>query len=826
MRVPLAWLRDYADLPDDSEAVVARLAALGFPVDDVETRPRLTNVVVGRITKLERHPNADRLQLCTIDVGGEKTLLIATAATNVAEGQTVPVARIGAELAGGLKIAPRKMRGVDSEGMLISAEEIGLPAEWFEDGIMQLDPSIPLGTDAIAHFRLNEPVLEVDVTPNRPDALSIVGLARELAASFGVALREPATQVLYEDGADDARVTIETVDCKRFVHQRVSGLRVRPAKAWMRIRLALAGQRPLNNLVDVSNFVMLELGQPLHFFDWDRVAGKHLIVRDARDGERFVTLDGQERTLDPRAIVIADDEGPTSLAGIMGGQRSEVEDTTTEVLIEAATWTGPRIRRASTMLKLRTEASSRFEKSLPLALSDLGAARAARLLEQEGGSVRMPHAAGKPATEPAAVLLPAGEVERLLGFALSADEIERALTSLGFRVERTSAGAVGDSHVRSASGGVGDAQMRSVSGGDEANVVLSVTPPYWRGDVQIAADLVEEVARVVGYDRVRAEVPAVAPQDVDSSEFDRETELATLLAGLGYTEVLSLSLQPGSVAQTWRENGIAVGEPVEIVNPLSEDQRWMRFSLMPALLEFAARDRALRPYRRFELGHVFASGTDSNSAASNGAAADPVESVHLTALHAGPSTSSGHGGESAFGRLKSDLLALLRRVTGNDARVERGTMPGLHPGKTAALRAGETVVGYVGVVDPRLARAYDVAETTALATLFVEALPAYTTPKYVAPSKFPPIERDLAVVVALDVLAGDVTDAVLGEPLARSATVFDEYRGPQAGEGKKSLALRIVLQSNEKTLTDEDADAAMQRIVAVLRERFGATPRT
>jgi phenylalanyl-tRNA synthetase beta chain len=790
MRVPLAWLRDYADLPEDAEAVVARLAALGFPVDDVETRPRLTNVVVGRITKLERHPNADRLQLCTIDVGGEKTLLIATAATNVAEGQTVPVARIGAELAGGLKIAPRKMRGVDSEGMLISAEEIGLPAEWFEDGIMQLDPSIPLGTDAIAHFRLNEPVLEVDVTPNRPDALSIVGLARELAASFGVALREPATQVLYEDGADDARVTIETVDCKRFVHQRVSGLRVRRAKAWMRIRLALAGQRPLNNLVDVSNFVMLELGQPLHFFDWDRVAGKHLIVRDAREAERFVTLDGQERTLDPRAIVIADDEGPTSLAGIMGGQRSEVEDTTTEVLIEAATWTGPRIRRASAMLKLRTEASSRFEKSLPLALSDLGAARAARLLEQEGGSVRMPRAAGKPATEPPAVPLPAGEVERLLGFALSADEIERALTSLGFRVERSGDG-------------------------------FAVTPPYWRGDVQIAADLVEEVARVVGYDCVRAEVPAVAPQDVDSAEFDREMELATLLAGLGYTEVLSLSLQPGSVAQTWREIGIAVGEPVEIVNPLSEDQRWMRFSLMPALLEFAARDRTVRPYRRFELGHVFA-----NGAASNGVAADPVESVHLTAVHAGPSTSSGHGGESAFGRLKSDLLALVRRVTGNDARVERGTMPGLHPGKTAALRCGETAVGYVGVVDPRLARAYDVAETTALATLFVEALPAYVTPKYVAPSKFPPIERDLAVVVALDVLAGDVTDAVRGEPLARSATVFDEYRGPQAGEGKKSLALRIVLQSDEKTLTDEDADAAMQRIVAVLRERFGATPRT
>jgi phenylalanyl-tRNA synthetase beta chain len=777
MRVPIAWLRDYADLPEDADEIVAKLAALGFPVDDVEMRPKLTNVVVGRITKLEKHPNADRLQLCTIDVGGEKALLIATAATNVAEGQTVPVARIGAELAGGLTIAPRKMRGIDSEGMLISAEEIGLPGEWFEDGIMQLERTIPLGTDVIAHFRLTDPVLDVDVTPNRPDALSMVGLARELAAAFGVALREAPAGVQYDmDGVDDARVTIETVDCKRFVFQRASGLRVRPAPAFIRIRLALAGQRPLNNVVDISNFVMLELGQPLHFFDWDRVAGKHLVVRDARDGEPFTTLDAQERTLDARAIVICDDDGPTSIAGIMGGRRSEVEATTSEVLIEAAAWTGPRIRRASGALKLRTEASSRFEKSLPLALADLGAARAAHLLEQEGGSVMMPHAAGKPAVAPTAVTLRAGEVERLLGFTLADDEIERALTSLGFKVAR------------------------------DASADFVVTPPYWRGDVAIAADLVEEVARVVGYDHVRAEVPPVATQDIDSDEFDRESDLATTLAGLGYTEAISLSLQPAGVAETWRANGIAVDEPVQISNPLSEDQRFMRFSIAPALLGFAARDRAVRPYRVFELGHVFANGKP-----------EPSETVHLTALHA--------GGESAFGRLTSDALALLRRITGVDARVERGTFASLHPGKTAALRCGEAVVGYVGVVDPRLARAYDVADTTALATLFVDKLPPHATPKYVPPSKFPAVDRDLAVVVALDVLAGDLAEAVRSEPLVRSATVFDEYRGPQVGEDKKSLALRIVLQSDEKTLTDEDADAAMARIVAALRERFGAVPR-
>jgi phenylalanyl-tRNA synthetase beta chain len=786
MRVPLAWLRDYVDLPEGADEIVARLAALGFPVDDVETRPQLTNVVVGRIAKLEPHPNADRLQLCTLDIGGDTTLLIATAATNVAAGQIVPVARIGARLAGGLTIAPRKMRGVDSQGMLISAEEVALPGEWFEDGIMQLDPSLPAGTDFIAHFRLSEAILEVDVTPNRPDALSIVGLARELAASFAVPLREPSSQVQYEGDTEDARVTLETLDCKRFVFQRVRGVRIRPAPAWIRVRLALAGQRPLSNVVDISNFVMLEVGQPLHFFDWDRVAGKHLIVRDAADGERFTTLDGQERTLDARAIVIADEAGPTSLAGIMGGQRSEVGDATTEVLIEAATWTGPRIRRASIALKLRTEASARFEKSLPLALADIGAARAAHLLEQEGGSVAMPHAAGKPAPEPSWVGVGDGVVHGLLGFDVPDDEATRVLVSLGFAVDRQ---------------------------GHE----LRVQPPYWRNDIAIPADVVEEIARMVGYDRVCAEVPPVLPQDVDSAEFDRETELATTLAGLGYTEVISLSLQPGSVAERWRAGGIAIGVPIEITNPLSEDQRWMRFSIAPALLEFAARDRAARPYRVFELGHVFERGE-----------IDPRETVELTLLHA--STGSAQGGDpstssGAFGRLKSDVLALLRRATGIDARVERGSFASLHPGKTAVLRVGDAVVGYVGVVDPRLARAYDVAETTALATIFVEHLPAYVTPPYVEPSKFPPVDRDLAIGVPLDTLAGEVVDVIRQEPLVRSVTPFDEYRGPQVGAGKKSLALRIVLQSSETTLTDEVADAALQRIVATLRERFGAEPR-
>jgi phenylalanyl-tRNA synthetase beta chain len=460
----------------------------------------------------------------------------------------------------------------------------------------------------------------------------------------------------------------------------------------------------------------------------------------------------------------------------MGGLRSEVEAATTDVLIEAANWTGPRIRRTGAALKLRTEASTRYEKSLPLALCDLGEARAATLLAAEGATVGAAHAVGSPLPAPQAIALPSSEVTRLLGFSIAGPEIEKSLRALGFAVEAAAGG-------------------------------FAVMPPYWRGDVVMAADLVEEIARIVGYDRVEGHVPAVEPQDLDSAEFDRETELAEVMAALGYTEVLSLSLQPASVAQLWRERGVATGDVVEITNPLSEDQRWMRFSLAPALLGFAARDRAVRPYRTFELGHVF---TDAQPA--------PHESVQLTALHA--------GGRSAFARLSADVQMLLRRVAGRDVRVERGALPGLHPGKTAALHLDERVVGYVGVVDPRLAAAYEVDAETALATVLVEALPPRVVPRYVPPSRFPPVERDLAVVVALDVLAGDLSAAVRAEPLVRDATVFDEYRGPQAGEGKKSLALRIVLQSDTATLTDDEADSTLARIVGTLRERFGAVPRT
>jgi phenylalanyl-tRNA synthetase beta chain len=791
MRVPLAWLRDYVDLPDTSETIAAKLATLGFPVDGIETRPVITGVVAGTIVACAKHPNADRLQVCTLDIGASATLTIATAATNVAQNQIVPVAVIGAQLPK-LTIEPRKMRGIESQGMLCSPDELGLPAEWFEDGIMQLDAGTPNGTDVVAHFGLHLPILDVEVTANRGDALSIVGIARELAAALGTPLRFPPLWTAPAAAAadpSDVRVTLESLDVRRYIAQRVSNVTVRPGTAAQRVRLALAGQRPISNLVDISNFVMLELGQPLHFFDFEKIGGHHIIVRDARPGERLTTLDGVERELDATALLIADDVQATGLAGLMGGLVSEVSDSTREIVIESANFSGPRVRRMSVKLGLRTEASTRNEKNLPPALTGIAAARAAYLLTAEGASVAAPHSYGKPLEPPLVVGLAQSDVRRLLGFDITVAELRHALEALGFTVD-------------------------PLGGGDDAR--FAVTVPAWRSDVAIAPDLVEEIARIIGYDRVRGELPPLAPHDLDSAAFDRVMLIAQTLAGLGYAECLTLSLQPGGVAERWRALGLDVPPCVEIRNPLSEDQRWMRFSMLPALLDHAARERAQRPLRTFEIGHVFTDAPDA-----------PHETNVVTIVSAvRPVPDQPAWRDAAFGATASDVRALVRRVTGADARLEPARFTGLHPGKTARVLAGEAPVGYVGTVDPRLARAHELPDDVIAAVLFIDALPAHVVRRAIPLLKFPAVERDLAVIVDPAVSAAALTaTARAATPLARQADVFDEYRGPQIGADKKSLALRIVLQRDDGTLTDAEADAAMHAIAEALRRAHGATLR-
>ncbi len=796
MKLPIAWLRDYLDVSLDSDDIAARFAALGFPVEDIERRPALSGIVIGKIAALEKHPAADRLQVCTLDVGGGRQLTIATAATNVAAGQVVPVATIGAQLTN-MQIGPRKMRGIDSEGMLCSADEVGLTAEWFEDGIMQLEAGLEPGADFARLFGLNDDVLDVEIVANRVDALSIVGLARELAASLGESIREPSTEIVrYQTTVPaDARVTIESADCKRFVAQRFSNVAIRPAPFWMRVRLALAGQRPINNLVDISNFVMLETAQPLHFYDFERLAGSRLTARDARDGETIRTLDEADRTLNPRFLVIADDREPQGIAGLKGGAGSEVTPATRELLVEAATFSGPRIRRMSAALGLRTEASTRHEKGLPLALSSWGAARAAHLLEREGATVHAPFVVGADIAAAAAIRVDVDRFEALLGTYVTEVEAERALHALGFAARALT---VEDE--------LGKAPKR----------VIETVPPAWRGDVAIPEDVVEEVARIIGYDRIVAEMPPILEQNVSSCAYRDESRVAHALVALGYRETVISSLQPAAVAETYARAGVALPGPVvEIENPLSEDQRFLRFSLLPGLLGLAAKAPRDAPFRAFEIGHVFYG-------------EQYVEAPGVAWLTTLPRSAEPAWRDGGFLSFKGESLGLLRVLTARDAEAGAVTEAAWHPGKAARLRIDGSDVATIGAVDPRLLAAYGVESRAYAGWLRFSDIPAYAVPRYAAPSKYPPIARDLALVVAPEVPAQAIEDAVVagGSALVESVRVFDEYRGSQISDGKKSLAVRIVLQRDDATLTDGDADTAVAAILAALRDRCGALLRT
>lgn len=784
MRVPIAWLREYVDLPADPQKVAEMLAQIGFPVDAVEERPVVTGVVVGRIEQLEKHPNADRLQVGKINVGNGAPLTIATAATNVAQGQTIAVATIGAQLPH-LKIERRKMRGVESEGMMISADELALPSEWFEDGIMQLEADLELGTDVVKYFRLSEAVLEVDVTSNRVDAMSMIGLARELAAYQGVPLRAPEPREVSATLQSDARVSIHSPDCKLFAIQEFSNVRTGASPAWMRIRLALAGQRPINNLVDISNYVMLETGQPTHFYDAAKIPDKHLIVRDAHAGERLVTLDGAEHELTPKDLVIASERAPEGFAGLMGGAASEVTDGTAGILMEAAIFTGSRVRRMSGRHGFRSEASTRHEKSLPTALAITGARRAAELLVAQGAAAGPLHVEGTQ-DEPNLIEFPLRDVKRLLGFELPAEQVRELLDRLGFKADAKDAGT------------------------------LVITSPPWRRDVSIPADVVEEIARMAGYDRIEPAIPALPEHEIRSTDYELEQRIAHTLCGLGYHEIITYSLHGAHVFERFRRAGMEpTFPPAEVLNPLSEDQRYLRSGLGSAHLEHLARLDA--PARIFEIGHIFY--------LENG---EPLELPMVAFGFSAEPIDEPAWRDTHFLRLKGDVEALLHALTGRrDFEFTADTRNGMHPGKTAAILLDGREIAYMGQTDPRATSAFDVRLPVYGCGIYLERVPEYRSPLYRPPSKYPSTYRDLALLCDLDLPAANVERAIAKAigPLCTGARAFDEYRGSQIAAEKKSLAVRVTLQKTDATSTDEEADAAVALALTALQQ-LGVTLRT
>jgi phenylalanyl-tRNA synthetase beta chain len=811
MQLSVSWLRDFVEGDASPEAIAAALTARGFTVDSVTPQPMPEKIVVGRIDTLERHPNADRLQVSMVDVGGEK-LQIVTGATNVAAGQKVPIALVGSvvfsrELApdGSRKmnpIAKSKLRGVESVGMMCSASELALPGE-YDDGIVILDDDAQVGQDFWHAVRFGDAVLDVDVPSNRPDCLSVLGLAREAAAGLHVAFKDLQPEVCA--GSTSPGIGVEIGDpaiCRRLVGQRFTGAHARRTPFWMALRLQASRVRSLGFLVDVSNYVQLETGQPLHFYDASALRGDRIVARASKAGEKVVTLDGVERTLAPGVPVIADGEGIVGIAGIFGGARAAVSDTTTDVYVESPNFVGAPIRRAAIALGLRTEGASRHEKNLPLESVELGRRRAAQFLTGAGAQASAVVEAGeKPGAQRTVTARPT-RINALLGTSYDIEKMRAALVPIGL-----------------------------VAAGADP---LHVTVPYWRNDVAEEVDIIEEVARAIGFNDIAEQRIAATPQAVDEGQYTQETILAETLVALDYREVVTISLQGSKAVAAWERSGLPFWrELATIANPLSDDQRFLRPSLLPGLLTVATRswERATGAVRLFEAGHIFQpSGSVSNAASPDSGAYDEngvLELPSICGLALFPSDPAADAAaiDKRLLEIKGDAERAIASLSSAKISTEPKARSYFHPGAAATLVADGRTVAKFGRIHPQLARAYDLPSASYAFILYLENLPQHRPiVKYVPLPKFPGTNRDIAVVVDENVSARDLADAASadGQGLLERVAAFDEYRGAQVGPGKKSVALSIALRKPDATITDAEADAAIEKIVATLRERFHA----
>ena len=821
MRVPYTWLREYCDPGVPVEELADRLVMTGTEVEriDVVGPPKPDNFVIGKVTEAVQHPDADRLRVCTVEVGEDGPRTIVCGAPNVGAGQTVAVALPGARMPGGDKLRKAKLRGVASEGMILAADEIEIGDE--HDGIMVLDDALAAGTPLAEVVPLAEPVLEIEVTPNRSDCFGVHGVAREVHAVTGAPLgpdpwAEDAPAAAPGDASDFAKITVGVPDlCPRFTARVFRDVKIGPSPLWLRERLAAAGQRPISNVVDITNYVMLLTAQPLHAYDLDKVPGGELIVRAAREGEKMTTLDDVERVLDPDTVLVCDRDQPSGIAGLMGGQVSEVSEETTNLLLEAANWNGPNILQTSRRLSLRSEASARFEKQLHPDLTMRAQAVASKLLVELCGATLVPGTidVAAPAPEPRTLRLRGARVTSILGMEVPQAEQVGYLERLGFGVE--------------------------VDGED-----LQVSVPADRyHDVTREIDLIEEVGRLHGFDR---HLPTTLPR-VGAGKVGRLNRTQRLrrraedeLRDLGFDQIVGWSFNdPGEAARLRIEDPDPRADPILVANPLSDEGAAMRTTLLGSLLDVAARNlsRGAESVALFEAGAVYLRGAPPESGgppAGNfpGDTPAPVTEPHrYGALAVGPLVprSWRGGGEPVdFFALKGVLEALAVSLGCPPPEFAPGAEPFLHPGRSVAASVGGTPLGWLGEVHPLVCRTWDIdaavgfeidaAPLLAAATLGEEIFEDVTT--------FPAALRDLAVVVPADTAAATVRAAVLagGGELLRSAAVFDLYEGPQLGEGKKSLALALEFRAADRTLTDEEVDAARASIEAELT-KIGGTLR-
>jgi phenylalanyl-tRNA synthetase beta chain len=797
MRVPLEWLAAWIDLPPEAE-LVERLEMGGFEdVAVLRDGPDLSAIRVGHVLERRAHPGADRLSLCRVDVGLGEPVEVVCGAPNVAAGQKVAVALPGTQLPDGTKLGRAKIRGVVSNGMICSSRELGLGDE--HAGILVLDPQSRVGAPLPEAIGASPGVLELGITPNRGDAASLLGLAREVRTHFGGEIRLPPCEPPERGAAAAAaaRVRIEAPDaCHRYVGRVVRGVRVGESPAWLRQRLEAAGLRAINNVVDVTNLVLLELGQPLHAFDLAKLRGGEIRVRRAAAGEKLETLDGAVRELDPRDLAIADAERPVALAGVMGGAGSEVSAETRDVLIESAHFDPATVRLAARRHGLRTEASYRFERGVDRAGVRRAADRAARLLAELAGGEVAPdavEAVGEPPPAPGELRLEVERANRLLGTSLSAAQMRECLERAGIAC-------------RDAGGGV-----------------LAATVPSHRNDLWLAEDLIEEVARIHGYDRIPATDPVavLAPGSVPAG-WELGERARDALAAAGLCEAVCFPfLAPAELAKLGFPGGDRRARPLRLQNPIREEEPCLRTTLVPSLLALARQNlaRQAERVRLFEVSRVFLPGAPGELPE------EPLQAAALVTAPTGPRLWEPRPGPPLFFELKGVAESLFVALGYRPETAPGEPPPYLHPGAAAELRVGGRVIGALGEIDPAVAAAFEIDAPCALFEVDLGALQgiAPLRPGYREVSRYPLVRRDLAVIVDGEVPAGEVLAAIreTGGAHLAAAEVFDRYQGPGVPEGRQSLAFRLVFQRADRTLTDEEVSAAVDRVVRTLERRFG-----
>jgi len=788
MKLSLAWLSEWVRLPEDVFAFAHALTMAGFEVEGRSAAtPPFSGVVVARIVSAEKHPQADKLRVCVVDSGDAEPVQIVCGAPNARAGIKVPLARVGAILPGDVSIKNAKLRGVESFGMLCSSRELGLGDS--HAGLLELPESMVVGTDLREALALDDTILEINFTPNRGDALSVLGLAREAAVLSGGSICVPPTPAVAAVSQVTFPVRIEAQDgCARFAGRVIRGVDpTAKTPLWMQERLRRAGQRSLGPLVDVTNYVMLELGQPMHAYDLRRLEGG-IQVRWAREGEVLELLDGTSIPLVPDMLVIADEVAPVGLAGIMGGKKSGIADDTTDVFLEAAWFQPNAVAGRGRRFGVITDASQRFERGVDPAGIERAMNRATQLLLQMAGGEPGPlniteSAADLPVRAP--IALRARQIERLIGMPIAAERVGQILTALGMQVHATDVGH-------------------------------AVTAPSWRFDIQQEADLVEEVARVVGYNNI-PEIDAPMPQR-PAAVTERSIPVLRFALGLvdrGYYEAIHYTFVDPALQRRLFPESAALA----LANPISSDLAEMRVSLWPGLVKSLGDNvrRQQDRVRLFEHGAKFVLQDNELK---------EINCIAGIAFGAADPEQWGSARRAVdFYDVKADVEALMSLNGGHEWRFEAASISCLHPGKTAKILRGERVVGYLGELHPELTRALDLPSAPYLFELETAALESAELPKAEPISRFPAVRRDLAVVVDESLTFNQLRESVtvgITEEL-RDLRVFDVYRGKGVENGRKSVALGLILQDKNKTLTDADVDAVMNGVRQRLERDVKAT---